>query len=221
MFEEVNKCFETKEDPASLDKALELLMDLKEQHPEKDIIRGKMSHAYFYKAYFSTGKEKEHFHDLGTQLGKEAITLNPAALYGNYWYGSNLGMLGVCRGIMASLKSIDPMKKSMEIVLDNNENFFFAGPHRALGRLYHQAPGWPISIGKKTKALDHLERAVELAPEFIHNRLFLSELYLDMGKKPKAREQLDWIIDHPVNPDHIIEDGEYQDQAKIMTNKYF
>ena len=45
------------------------------------------------------------------------------ALYGNYWYASNMGMLGLCRGIMASLKSIDPMRKAMEVVLKENDKF--------------------------------------------------------------------------------------------------
>ena len=153
--------------------------------------------------------------------GKEAITLNPKAVYGNYWYAANLGSWGLCRGIMSSLKSITPMRKSMEIVLKENENFYFAGPHRVLGRLYHQAPGWPISIGNKSKASDHLERAVKLAPTFFHNRLYLAEFYLDVGKKPKAKEHLEWILATPIHPDHIKEDGEYREHAEQLNAKFF
>jgi hypothetical protein len=90
-----------------------------------------------------------------------------------------------------------------------------------LGRLYHQAPGWPISIGNKSKAADHLERAVKLAPTFFHNRLYLAEFYLDVGKKTKAREHLEWMLETPINPDHIKEDGEYREQAEQLKEKFF
>ena len=223
MFEEVGKLIDRKEAPGNLDRAIELLTELKREHRGNDIVRGKLSHAYYYKGHLAAedSRERTNFFDQGVRFGKEAITLNPRALYGNYWYASNLGLLGLCRGIMTSLKSIDPMRKSMEIVLQVNERFYFGGPHRALGRLFHQAPGWPISIGKKAKALDHLERAVEIGPNFFHNRLFLAELYIDIHKKKQAKEQLDYLIDPPLNPDHAIEDGAYQRQARKLRTRLF
>lgn len=223
MFEEVNACIDKKEVPGNLDRAVQLLEELKNKHPEKDIVRGKLAHACFYRAYFlpEGSAERERWFERGVNSGQEAITLNPRARYGNYWFASNLGMLGLCRGVMASLKSIDPMKRSMEIVVQENERFFFAGPHRALGRLYHQAPGWPISIGSKSKALEHLERAVKLAPAFFHNRLYLAELYVDLHKRDKAKEQLDWLISSALNPDHAVEDGHYQAQAYKLRETYF
>ena len=113
------------------------------------------------------------------------------------------------------------MRKAMTVVLQENERFYFGGPHRSLGRLYHQAPGWPISIGKKGKAMDHLERAVQIGPSFFHNRIFFAELLIDVGKKKQAREHLDFIIETPVNPDHKIEDGNYQKQARKLRAKLF
>jgi len=223
MFEEINGLIDKKEQPGNLDRAIELLLELKGQHPADDIVRGKLSHAFYYKGRFTPEGDpsREKLFEQGMTYGRESVTLNPRTVYGNYWYAANMGSWGMCRGIMASLKSIDEMRKAMEIVLKENERFFFAGPHRVLGRLYHQAPGWPISIGKKTKAAEHLERAVELAPSFFHNRLFLAEFYLDVGKKEKAREHVNWMVETPLHPDHQIEDGEYKDQAVKLRNKFF
>ena len=221
MLEEVSALIEYKEEPGNLDRAIDLLTVLMREHPDKDIIRGKLSHAYFYKGFFAPegSRERTMFFERGVEYGRQAITLNPRAVYGNFWYGSNLGMLGLCRGIMASLKSVDPMRRAMEIVLQENERFFFAGPHRALGRLYHQAPGWPISIGHKTKALDHLERAVELAPQFFCNRIYLAEFLIDVGKKAEARQHLEALVTAQVNPAHQREDGEYQRHARRLLEK--
>lgn len=221
MFEEINKLIDQRETAGNLEKAAALLDELKAKHPENDIIRGKLSNVYFYIGLFAPEGEKsrEEAFDRGTEYGKEAITLNPKAVYGNFWHASNLGYLGMCRGMLASLASIDPFRKSMEIVLKENERFFFAGPHRALGRLFQQAPGWPISIGNKNKAADHLERAVELEPDFFVNRLYLAEYYVEMGKRDKAREQLEWCAKRELNPLHVREDGVYKDQAAALLKR--
>ncbi|MCP5500064.1 MAG: hypothetical protein H7A25_09190 [Leptospiraceae bacterium] len=219
---EVNEFIDKRETPGHLERAINRLLELKAEFPDEDIICGKLSSAYFYKGlYEENAKKQEVYYEHGVNYGKEAISMNPKAIYGNYWYASNVGMLGICKGIMASLASIEPTKKSFEIVLKENENFFFAGPHRALGRLYHQAPGWPISIGNKTKAVDHLERSIELAPDFMNNRLFLAELYIDIGKKPKAKEHLEWLEATEPKEDHKIEDNIYREKGIKILKKYF
>ncbi len=221
MFEEINELIDKRESAGSLDKAITLLEELKGKHPENDIIRGKLSNAYFYVGLFAEegSRDREDAFDKGVNYGKEAITLNPKAIYGNFWYASNLGYLGMCKGVLASLTSIDPFRKSMEIVLKENENFFFAGPHRALGRLYHQAPGWPISIGNKNKAGEHLEKCVKIAPNFFANRLHLAEFLLDVGKKDQAREHLEWARETACNPGHEKEDGVFKEQAEQLLER--
>lgn len=223
MLKEVSTYLDLRETEGNLDKAIAILLELKTKYPEEDIICGKLSSAYFYKGLFETQNpaKQELYYEHGVNYGKEAITLNPQAIYGNYWYASNVGMLGLCRGMMASLVSIDPLKKSYEIVLKENERFFFGGPHRELGRLYHMAPGWPISIGNKTKALQHLERAVEIGPEFFKNRLYLAELYIDIGHRAKAREHLEWIASQEVKPEHKIEDSVYKEKGIEILQRYF
>ena len=221
MFEEINRLIDLRESAGNLEKAAALLEDLKQKHPENDIIRGKLANAYFYIGLFSPegGRPREEAFDRGSEYAKEAITLNPAAVYGNFWYASNLGYLGMCRGVLASLASIDPFRKSMDVVLRENEKFFFAGPHRALGRLYQQAPGWPISIGNKNKAAEHLERAVELFPDFVVNRLYLAEFYVETGKKDSARAHLEWCTKVALKPEHLREDGVYKEQAATLLKR--
>ncbi|MEQ8351731.1 MAG: hypothetical protein RH862_09625 [Leptospiraceae bacterium] len=219
---DINHWIDQRESEGNLEKAEKALLSLRAEHPDEDLICGKLSSVYFYRGLFTKDDQKrELFYEHGTNFGKEAINMNPRAIYGNFWYASNAGQLGICQGIMASLASIDPFKKSMEVVLKENENFFFAGPHRALGRLFHQAPGWPISVGNKNKAAEHLERAVELAPEFFNNRSFLAELYLDMGKKDNAREHLEYLVGSHPKPDHAIEDSMYRNYAVEALKRFF
>ena len=59
----------------------------------------------------------------------------------------------------------------MKVSLRLDPNYDLAGADRALGLLYYEAPGWPLSVGNKNKARQHLQRAVKLAPTYPENQL--------------------------------------------------
>src|SRR5206468_3539257 len=59
-----------------------------------------------------------------------------------------------------------------------------------LGLLYLDAPGWPTSIGSRTKARLHLRTAVELSPDYPENWLCLLEAFLKWGDKSAVQSQL-------------------------------
>jgi tetratricopeptide (TPR) repeat protein len=103
--------------------------------------------------------------------------------------------------------------------LEIDANYFYGGPFRVLGRLYHKAPGFPFSIGSMKKAIECLEKAVELGPKFYLNRLFLAEAYISNRDRQKAREQLGWILDAPLNKNHEREDEDYKRQAAELLDR--
>lgn len=62
-------------------------------------------------------------------------------------------------------------------------------------------------------AVRHLERAVELQPSHIYHRLELAEVYADLGRYSKAREQLHVI---PTLPDADVLDAKYKHDAAAL-----
>jgi hypothetical protein len=68
--------------------------------------------------------------------------------------------------------------------------FDYAGADRSLGLLYFDAPGWPTSIGSRSKARLHLERAVALSPDFPDNRLSLVEAFLKWRDREGAQKEV-------------------------------
>jgi tetratricopeptide (TPR) repeat protein len=69
--------------------------------------------------------------------------------------------------------------------IELDPKFNYAGAHRALGLLYLEAPGWPISLGSHAKARQHLKKAVELSPDYPDNQLCWLEVLLK-GDEMKA-----------------------------------
>ncbi|MCB1214398.1 MAG: tetratricopeptide repeat protein, partial [Deltaproteobacteria bacterium] len=110
-----------------------------------------------------------------------------------YYQALNRGLLtkNHIRGYQDSLKL---MVKSCSQVLEIKEDYSFAGCHRFLGNLYAKAPR--LSLQKEAvtrdmdKALYHLKRAVELAPDYALNQLFYARTLFKAGELEKAKVAL-------------------------------
>ena len=127
--------------------------------------------------------------------------------------------MGQERGILESLRLIDPIEKHTRKALEIDESYFYGGPLRVLGRLYNQLPGWPISRGDNRKALEFLQNALKHGPKFYLNHLYIADVYLSLKEKAKAREHLQWVIKAPLSPHHEREDSRYKEEAKTLLKK--
>lgn len=105
---------------------------------------------------------------------------NVAAL--PYYLGMNLGQLARTKSLGA-LPLVREMESLFERARQLDEHFDEAGPDRNLGLLYLEAPGWPVSIGHRGRARQHLERALALAPDYPENHLNLLEARQRWGEK--------------------------------------
>lgn len=133
-------------------------------------------------------KEQAELAERGIELCKKATALAPTNAAAYYYLGLNYGQLSRTKGIGA-LRIVGPMQKAFEVCITLDETFDNAGPHRNLGYLFRDAPGW-AGIGDRAKARHHLERAVKLAPEHLENHLALLEGRIKWGEKEKARAEL-------------------------------
>jgi len=125
----------------------------------------------------------------GIAASRNATMRAPKLAAGHYYLALNLGRLADAKRNLAALRMVGEMESIFKLTAGLDAQFDFAGPDRGLGLLYLQAPGWPISVGSKSKARTHLQRAVELSPEYPENRLNLIEALLKWGdKKSLPRE---------------------------------
>src|SRR5262249_10988151 len=106
----------------------------------------------------------------------------------HYYLAMNLGQLARTRGLGA-LKLVDQMEVEFNLARELDEHFDYAGPDRHLGVLYREAPAVG-SIGSRSNARKHLQRAAARAPEFPANGLNLIESYLRWNDRNGARREL-------------------------------
>lgn len=179
--------------PARLIEARALLIEAA-QSKKLDQAYVLLAEALFWLGEYATEKaDKEKYFSEGVEHGKIAVEKAPDSAAAHLWYAANMGAHGLIRGIMSSLFYLGPIDQHGKRAIDLDESFFYGAPLRLMGRYYHQAPGWPVGKGDLGKAISHLEKAVDVGPEFLLNHLYLAEAYLAKRKKDDVRDLLDEI----------------------------
>jgi hypothetical protein len=113
----------------------------------------------------------------GINAAKFATEMARNEAAGHFFLAMNKGQLARTKSLGA-LPLVKEMEDSLQRAIKLNARFDHAAADRSLGMLYMDAPGWPTSIGSKSKSRKHLERAVELVPDYPTNYLTLMEAYL-------------------------------------------
>lgn len=219
-YEQARRLIDERElDEDNLETAHEELTALVEKDPDCGWAYGLLSEIYYWLGEGAEGGDRLFYFEEGVGWGEEGVAADADSLEANFWLAVNYGSYGQEKGIMQSLALITPIREKAEHALELDEGYFYGGPWRVLGRLYHKAPGFPLSIGDRRKAGECFEKALGFGPDFYLNHLFLAELYISDRKKEKAREQLEWILEAPLSRNHEREDEAYKQEAERLLQK--
>jgi tetratricopeptide (TPR) repeat protein len=148
----------------------------------------RMGRIYYDLGKNSTGQAQEKFFNQCVVKAGEALSVNSNSAPGYFYKGLCIGKLGEARGLWSSLDAIDPLRENMTKALTLEPGFDHGGPHRALGKLYFELPFFLGGDGDL--AVKHLEKALNLGPDYGDNYYFLAEAYQAKGKRNKARDTL-------------------------------
>ena len=139
--------------------------------------------------FANSNDQRESIASEGVAACRQLIARDPKSAPGHYYLAMNLGQLAQTK-TLGALRIVDEMEREFKTARDLDAKFDYGGPDRNLGLLYREAPGWPASIGSKTKARQHLQRAVALAPGYPENHLCLLEACLQWGDKKSFLREL-------------------------------
>jgi tetratricopeptide (TPR) repeat protein len=161
-----------------------------EAKPDDVELNWRFAAACFNRAEFShQSSERARLAEQGIAAARESIRRDSNSVQGRYYLAVNLGQLARTRTLSA-LGIVSEMEKQFLAAIAIDPKFRYAAPVRSLGMLYQDAPGWPASVGSRSKARVQLQKAVELAPDYPENWLTLMEAQLKWGEKKKVQTQL-------------------------------
>ena len=159
--------------------------------------------ACFDLAEFATNNtQRASLAEQGIAACRLAIARQSNSAPAHYYLAMNLGQLARTK-MLGALKLVDQMEREFGRARDLDEHIHWAGPDRNLGQLYRDAPVIG-SVGSRTRAREHLKRAVELAPQYPENRLTLIEAYLNWGERTGAYRELQTLEDSLARRPHQL-----------------
>jgi hypothetical protein len=121
----------------------------------------------------------------------QLLAQNSNSAEGHYYLGMDEGELADAQApSLTSYRLVHEMETEFLTAVKLNKNMDYAGAARCLGLLYRDAPGWPVSIGSKTKAREWLVRAAVIAPDYPENYLNLAESDLRWHEGKEAETAL-------------------------------
>lgn len=173
--------------------------------------------------YFSIGKitadekQKLFIFENCLNTAKRGMHVDNNSAENIYFMGLCLGNISLQRGIFSSLSNRGTLEKSMQRALKIDPAVEHAGPHRFLGVYYHVLPFF--LGGDSEKAIQHLESAVTLAPDFAENHFYLGKVYFDKGHYSKADKALRQFLLLAKSIKNDPELPKQIDEAKDMRNR--
>ncbi len=167
---------------------------------------------------------RDSLYSQARDYGEAAVRVNPNGADGHFTVGQALGRLSRTKGgkerVRFAKLIYDEGMKAIELdSTHDGANHLMGAWHAEVKRLSwieRKAAqilfgGGFLSKGNWDDAQRYLERAVALKPQNVFHRLELGEVYVEVGKYSKAREQLGAIAALPIGD---VLDHEYKKEAK-------
>ena len=158
-----------------------------------------LSRAWFLYAENRTETEEARLaaYEKGRAAAERAIARAPNDPEAHLWYAINLGSWAQVKGLFRSLITLNTIRREVDTVLRLDPNNIAA--HIMAGSLNREIPA--IMGGDKAKAEEHFKTAKRLAPHRSGARIELAKLYINQGRIPEARQELQGVLDEPTPED--------------------
>jgi len=174
----------------------------------------------------SLKNRRDSLYSVGRGYADRAIRADSTRADGHYALAMVLGRLSRTKGSKERVRYAKIIfdEATRAVAIDSN----YDNAHHVLGAWHAEVKrlsaiqrffakalfgGGFMSVANWDDAVRHLERAVAIAPAHIYHRLELAEVYTDLGRYSKAREQLQII---PTLPNVDVLDAQYKEDAAAL-----
>jgi len=169
----------------------------------------KLARGYFILGDLADKGPRRGYYEKGRNYAEQLLREQPDRVESHYWLALNLAGLANTGGKTEGYKLLPRIMEGLQRSLLLDPAYDQAGGHRVLGRIYYEAPGWPLSVGNLEKSLQHLRQATALAPDNSTNHLYLAETLTRLDQEAEAKRELEKVLKsnrHAVWPQGVEDD---------------
>lgn len=211
--------FRQREDPEKLKQARELVSEVRQpDHRNFDVEWHYAKYSLFIGEKLTNEDEKERTFEEGRDAGKMASRISPDRPEGYFWYGANLAELAKLSPVTVGYTSVDDIREAMNTVIRIDPGYQGASAYDILGQIELNTR---LFGGKASKAVEYLEKALEIEKNNSNIRLHLAQAYLDVDKIDLARQQLEYIIKMKPDAEYVPEHEKNIAEAKKLLKSRF
>ena len=171
---------------------------------------------YFLGSHSKDRAEQDAAYRDGIEAGKSAVLIQGNKADGHFWLGANYGGSAEM-SVLAGLSSVQDIRTEMERVIEIDPGYEVGSGYMALGRLYLEVPR--VLGGDKKKAIDYLEKGLQVGSGNGLMHLRLAEAYHATGRDRDARKQIDFILKMTPGSDYLPEHEDTVAGAKELEKK--
>jgi tetratricopeptide (TPR) repeat protein len=183
------------EDPARIDRARDLLeAAVAKGGPAASDVPTLLTLA---RAWFLFAEERARAEDAkiaayarARDLAKRATELAPKDPDAHLWYAITLGSWSQAKGLLRSALALRDLRKEVDTVLRLDPDNIEA--HIMAGSIARELP--VVLGGDRKEAEHHFKTAQRLDPRLTGVRIELAQLYIDLGRYPEARQELQAVL---------------------------
>jgi hypothetical protein len=200
-----------RDDLASAKRAEAIWAERLAKNPRDFEAAWKLARARYWLGGHAVDADRKATLEAGIAAARAAMTVEPQRPEGHFWAAANMGALAESFGLRQGLKYRGDIKALLLTVLKLDPSFQQGSADRALGRWYFKVPG--LFGGSKTRSEEHLRQSLQYGPQSTASHFFLAETLLSMGRRDAARDELQRVLDAPLDPDWTPEDREFKEKA--------
>ena len=216
---QAEELFRQRTDLQKLREAVNLLAQVRRPDKRNYEIEWKFAeYNYFLGKQSSDEKESEKAFEEGVKAGKIASRIEPNKPDGYFWYGANLGEQAKRAPLTKGLMSIGDIRDAMNKTIEIQPDYQGASASYALAEIELATR---LTGGDAKKAVDYLEKAIEIHSDNTYLHLHLAKAYLAVNRQEDAKKQLDFVLKMKPNPEYMFKYEESQREARKMLETKF
>jgi hypothetical protein len=217
--EQAEQLFKQREDIEKLRQARTLVAGIRQpDHRDFEVEWKFAKYSLFLGDKLTDDDQKTKLFEEGRDAGKIASRIQPDKPDGYFWYGANLAELAKLSPVTVGYTSVDNIRDAMNTVIKIQPDYQGASAYDILGEIELNTR---LFGGKASKAVEYLEKGIELIKNNSNLRLHLAQAYMDDNKLDLAKLQLQYIVKMQPDPDYIPEHEQNVAEAKKLLASHF
>ncbi|NIT56998.1 MAG: hypothetical protein GWN00_12410 [Aliifodinibius sp.] len=216
-----------KADPTNINRAIDLFKAALDQNIKPEESASYLLRSYYFKGMFTglSEDEQKQVYDKGRNLGEKMMERYPDSIPIKFWYAANIGRWADVHGFLkAATNGISKkLRRVCKEIIKEDPQYQDGGGYRILAQVHFYSPNIPIVMGwpSKDKAFELVQKALEIAPENLTNKMLYANILLELGRDKEAKKQLYEIRRMSPRASHTVEDRYVQYRSQKLFEEHF